>query len=238
MLLDRSLERLREKDTQPDEVLIVDDGGEDHTEAVAGFYGCRYIYTHHPGPQICSHARNVGLTHTDCDVIITSEPEVRFDTDVIGQLLHAHVHTYPNDVLTAGVVRHEQDPVTGIPPNRVVEPNTVVEGNHLVLTNWAATYVALYRRDWLMEIGGWDETFPEPWGWDDTDLCTRLRLRGHNQKILTDVVVEHQWHPQTHNDQKRNADHFFAKDFGSEDPANPNIWIPREDGWGTPLTRS
>lgn len=215
-LLRTSLDRLSDL-TPPDEILVVDDGGTDPAlEGLCAQAGARYIYTHNPGNTQCSHARNVGIRAIDADYVITSEPEMRFETDVIVQLLAAAVE-HPSEVISAGTVRHEQ-------------PN----GTHEEIRGWVAPFVALYRREWLLAIGGWDESFPSPWGWDDTDLLTRLRVSGIGQFIDTRIIVTHQWHPSRACDQSANEAHFRAKDLERRDE---HIVANRGRAWGVPLCR-
>lgn len=189
--------------TLPDEILVVDDGGNDDTEQVcataADFLPIRYLYHDNPGASLCSEARNVGIMHTDADAIITCEPEVFFETDVIAQMLALHAE-HPEDIINAGTVHKRKR-----------------DGGQDTLVEWVATHCALYMRDWLLEVGGWDESFPDNWGWDDTDLVTRLGRRGHGMQKATEIVVIHQWHPTTTIDQGPNSSHFLAKKLHRSD---------------------
>lgn len=219
-LLRRNLERLNEL-TRPDEVIVVDDGGDDGCQAVCEELGARYIYTHNLGHSLCSHARNVGLCATDADLIIQTEPEMLFETDVVAQMLERHDGQH---MIAAGTIHKQFE-----------------DGGHDTLVGWAATYAVLYRREWLVGVGGWDESFPDPWGWDDVDLLTRVRIRyGANQIIDEGIVATHQWHPITPcPSQQPNADHFFAKGFhprngGTESPDDPDVVIVHGDDWGRP----
>jgi glycosyltransferase involved in cell wall biosynthesis len=197
-LLEKSLNRMNQL-TLPDEILIVDDGGVDHCREVAErvVMECpvRYIYTHNPGQSQCSHARNVGIKNTDCDLIITSEPEMLFVSDVVAQLLVRFEEYGRKDVISAGTINHEHS------------------RGHIGDTTrgWVATWIALYGKQWLLDIGGWDEWFPDPWGWEDTDLLTRLRCDGHGQFIDQEIEATHQWHVHRAVNQERNEAHFRAK---------------------------
>lgn len=206
-LLRKSLSRLVNK-TQPDEVVVVDDGGTDDCQAVCDQFGARYVYTHNPGATICSHARNVGIKATDCDLVVTSEPEIIFNTDVIAQMLLSR-EEHPHDVVSAGTIHHRQ------------ADNTVQ-----TITGWVAPFAAMYKRSWLMDVGGWDESFASPWGWEDTDLLTRLREAGHGQVISLPIEVTHQYHPSRACDQALNQAHFLAKQYPHDIIAN------REVPWG------
>lgn len=198
LLLINSLQALRGK-TLPDEVLIVDDGGGDHCAELlaAAELPCdmRYIYTHNLGNTQCSHARNVGIKNTDCDLIITSEPELMYESDVVAQMQALHYGEHPREVINAGLIHHVQ------------------ENGHIQDTvGWMATFTALYEKQWLLDVGGWDEGFPDPWGWDDTDLLTRLRCHlGVGEFVDTSIVATHQFHRTRWNDQERNEKYFRAK---------------------------
>ncbi len=223
-LLRRSLQRLREKPTQPDEIVVVDDGGSDGCELIPGEFPdlpIRYLYTHHPGQQCCSHAHNVGLVATEAEFVLCAEPEVMFETDVVGELLAGHVAH--GQMATAGTARKVQADGT---------VKTVACGE---------PYAALYRRDWLMEIGGWDEGF-EVWGWEDIDLFTRISIRfGVGQWRERQTIVTHQYHPQAEPAISHGPNHrrFMSKGFHPRRrPDDPDVVIPRGPDFGRPLVRS
>lgn len=214
--------------TLPDDILVVDDGGDDGCEEMIQLINrtcgyprrVRYIYTHHPGQTICSHARNVGILHTDAEWIIQTEPEILFNTDVIRQM-REHPAQW-EDVISAGTVHDLRK-----------------DGSTMrTLRGWVATYAVQYKREWLMEIRGWDESWPDPWGWDDTDLLTRLRLTGHGQQIDERIVVTHQYHDHPFTgSQEPNYTHFFNKGFDGPEPMThvvANLDVP---SWGDPIPR-
>lgn len=211
-LLKNTLERLLTL-TLPDEVLIVDDGSVDNTkEIVEGFKDrlpIRYIYNNNPDWSICSMARNIGVKNCIGDIIITSEPELLFVTDVIAQMLKSR-QNHPNEIISAGVIYHAQqsaafnpglltDPASAlkseIVEDYIIQPRSYHQNGYVKTLNMQATFVALYEKSWLMELGGWDEAFPGAWGFDDIELCTRLRINRINQHICPQIEALHQWHP-------------------------------------------
>lgn len=216
-LLRNSLTRLREL-TLPDEILVIDDGGEDETESVCQEFGdlpIRYIYNRNPGSTICSMARNIGIKEATHDWIVTCEPELIYLTDVIAQfnaLRQEPVHQ--GKVISTGVVYFAPEGwdgsgVAGLATAGDYQPPS---GSQEAI-GWVAPYSAIWYRPWLLEIGGWDESFPGYWGWDDIDLLTRLRYSGHDQYIALDVKGVHQFHGLGGDDDFINEKHFFSKSF-------------------------
>lgn len=222
-LLQNSLERLSDL-TVPDEVLVVDDGGTDELFEVCEAYRedlglpLRYVRTNNPGQSMCSHARNVGICSTDADIVITCEPEVMFETDAVAQMLALHAER-PDLVVSAGTINHVQE-----------------DGSVSTIGGWLAPYVALYERRWLLEVGGWDERFPDPWGWDDVDLMTRLRIAlAVHQHVDRDIVATHQYHEPGWRGitQAANEAYFLGKGFHTDEATDlvANVGL---EGWGCP----
>lgn len=212
-LLRPTLERLKRL-TPPDELIVVNDGGNDDTKQVVWDYAMQadheteYIYTHNPGVTICSHARNVGVKLARNEFVVTSEPELWWRSDVLAQFAQLQSE-HPREVISSGLVWFAPDGFTPGPDD--FEPDPAWE----VATRWVAPHCALYRRDDLMAVGGWDESFPGNWGWDDTDLLTRLRANGVGQFICPEIEAVHQFHGLGGDASFQNESHFLAKDIES-----------------------
>lgn len=236
-LLRRSLERLSEL-TVPDEIIVVDDGSVDETAQVAQDardrlgLPVRYLYNHRPYEAMCCQAKNVGIKSTDADVLLFSEPEMYFRTDAVAQMLSVHSEDQEwgtKRLVNAGTVHHEQAPglVCGCCGERFHQTK-----------NWQAFWLALFRREWLVDVGGWDEHFPTSWGVDDVDAGTRLRIYGVGQYNALDVEVEHQWHPPRQNVQAPNWSYFESKNFNSnESLEHPNLVANGGHEWGVLVPR-
>ena len=210
-LLQHNLDRLCNL-TIPDEVLIVNDGGGDNTEAIVESFKTKlpikYIYNNNPNWTICSMARNIALKNCIGDVFITAEPEMIFVTDVIKQLLE-YREQYPHYLISAGTIYHAQqnagynagfitDPVTALKSEIVedyqTEPRSYHPNGYCKTVNMQATFIGCYEKSDLMAINGWDEAFTGAWGFDDIELATRLRINGVNQKVCMDIEAIHQYH--------------------------------------------
>lgn len=233
-LLQVSLDRLTQL-TLPDEILVIDDGGTDSTERICDSFKdrlpIRYIYTHNPGPSICSHARNVGVRQAHYEWLITSEPELFWLTDVVAQFKEHHKE-YPKEVISSGKVwflpegHNPSNDVVGLQQaGDYIPPNGAKEA-----IGWVAPYTALWKKEWIESVGGWDEQFPGYWGWDDIDLLTRLRLTGINQYIDLEVMALHQFHGYGGDKDFVNEKYFRTKSFSQGDEtqlqdlvANKNI---------------
>lgn len=229
-LLAPSLERIAAL-TRPDEIIVVDDGGDDDTSGVCdragSSYGLniRYVYNDNPGVTICSLARNIGLRMAEHEYVMTSEPELVWVTDVVAQFRADNI-CYPGDVVSAGHIYF-------LPHGLVTDLGLIEEDpppHTQEAIGWVAPHTALYRKDWLMEVGGWDEGFPGPWGWDDTDLLTRLRFNGHGQHIDRDVCAWHQHHGIGGDPGSVNENYWLAKSFHQGDMTD--VVANKEIEWG------
>lgn len=235
--------------------MIVDDGGSDDTEHIAMSFADRlpikYIYNNNPQWTICSMARNIIVKNCIGDIIITSEPELIFITDIVKQMLEDR-EQYPDEVISAGVIYHQQaatgghpalasDPVAMLKDSIVehyqTEPRSYRQDGYVRTFNMQATFVALYEKKWIEMVGGWDEAFPGPWGFDDIDLCTRLRIKGINQHICPEMEAIHQWHPHLPPHiqgpgAQANEKHMIDKHLGDDDKNNPNLIANIGKDWG------
>ncbi len=196
-LLRKSFARLCEL-TLPTEILIINDGGdaqntEQLLQVIRDFehvLPIRYIYTYNPGLTMCSHARNVGIRNTECEYIISTEPEVAFVTDVIKQL-YDYSQQYPDSCINTGCIYRIERPLE-MTDGMIQNPD---DYDLYKRTGWTGNAVCLYRKQWLLDINGWDEEFPRPYMGDDVDINERLQLSGHNLLTMDDIVVIHQYHP-------------------------------------------
>lgn len=213
-LLKHSLDRLHQGLALPAEVIVVDDGGDDDTQAVCEALESpvpiRYVYNHNPGPSICSMARNIGLKLAENDWVVTSEPELLYRSDILAQFADLH-EDHPNEIISAGKVFFAPAGWDGSLMEATGDYLPPSDSGQAV--GWVAPYTALWYRPWLVEVGGWDESFPGCWGWDDTDLLTRLRMNGVGQHIALGCEAIHQFHGLGGDADSINERHFYAKSF-------------------------
>ncbi len=255
-LLRNSLKRLRLLPTQPDEIIIVDDGStKDNIEAICEEFNVdTYLRIENPKYDACSRPKNIGLKNAKYDVVIYSEPEVIFVTDVIGQM-KTLLESNPDKIISCGTMFFEKNnfrldhseslekELENAPIQEWVHGTVDVHANDGCLTKslgmMALFTIGAYKKH-LINVGGWDEDMMLDnggggYGWDDTDLCTRLRVNGHNQLVHEDLWSLHQWHDRVPFPQadgwKRNQEIFDSKKVDNDIPKE-NIVANKDREWG------
>lgn len=213
--LQRGLTTVLNQSVSPDEIIVIDDGSTDGTKEhfPNPKFPVNYIYLEHPEPRISCIPRNIGIKQATGDVIIFTEPEALHVGNTIEQLLKK-MEEHPDSVILASQVwtigPRIQDKLTVEEfrhPARIINHQyaMLVEGNmqntkapnsDFAITgesNCNAGVLFAVRRDWLLEAGGFDESF-EGHGFDDFDLFNRLGHLGHPLLKCPDIAVIHQWH--------------------------------------------
>ena len=272
--LSRTLDRLSRLTKPDELVIVDDGSTDDTRTVIKNAkeklgIPVRYIFRDKKGYDVCSIPRNIGIKHCTHEYIVVSEPECLFVTDVIKQFKEASL-VRPNDVISAGIV-YFTNPETPIDNAVSVNPQSFIDnawdvkkfpmhaedrydkdGNRVIYTqatvtkakNMTAPFSAMYKKEWLFEIGGWDEDFSlinggGGWGFDDTDLLTRLRIKRHNQVIDAKIKVIHQWHDRPPakiaNGWKINERIFLKKKLsidGVEDPNGEELIANSGREWG------
>ncbi len=191
-LLARCLDALlaQDFDAQDYEILIADDADFTATQQQVTLIAekarlqgqtVRYI----PVPSACSHgpaaARNAGWREARGEIIAFTDDDCIPQT----QWLAAGVAAMVDGV--AGAAGHLIVPLEGIPTD--YEYNAAQLGkNDFVTAN------CFYRRDALLEVGGFDECFTSAWR-EDTDLVFTLLARGAKFTTAQDAVVIHPVRP-------------------------------------------
>lgn len=238
-LLDKSLERLKDL-TPPAEIIVVDDGGRDDTEGICAKWAgqgnlpsIKYVYNDNPGSTICSLARNIGFRMAENEWVATSEPELVFRSDVLAQYAQLQPE-HPSEVISSGTVYFA---TPGFNPMEDPEPleragDYTPGSSFQKAIGWVAPYTGLWKKEWVEEVRGWDETFPGPWGWDDIDLLTRLRINGHGQYIALEIEAIHQFHGLGGDKNFINEGHFKGKSFQGGEHDLTDVIANRGHEWG------
>jgi glycosyltransferase involved in cell wall biosynthesis len=171
-----ALESALAQDWRPLEVIVVDDGSRDRTpQIVRSFAGVRYVRRENGGP---AAARNTGVSLAAGSFVgFVDADDVLLPEKVSAQARHLVEHP------RVGCVLGRQEWID--PPPWFTRDAVYGELDGIPLVS------ALFRREALVGVGGFDERFASG---EDMDLLMRLREHGHEIAVLPDVVLRRRYH--------------------------------------------
>ncbi len=166
------------------EVIVVDDGSNDKTAAIAREYGFRVISSENRG---LSSARNTGLEAAGGEIVAYTDDDARPDPHWLTYLAATFMSTDYVGVGGPNVAPPGDGPIAACVANAPGGPLHVLlddrEAEHIPGCNMA------YRREYLQAIGGFDPQFRA--AGDDVDVCWRLQEHGWRLGFSPAAVV---WH--------------------------------------------
>lgn len=187
-LLAKTLESIECQHYSPLEVIVVEDGYDGgYTASVARQFAARYYRkerTDLPKFQNPSRVHNIGIRQAKNDVVILQGGEVRYETRDGIQNMVWPIEERPNLSTFAMVKSLDEN------GNFLEWYSHPTEGPR---AGWKINFCQAARRDLLLKIGGFDETF-QGYGGEDTDFERRLELAGA-RLVYADTLCAHQWHP-------------------------------------------
>jgi glycosyltransferase involved in cell wall biosynthesis len=160
------------------EIIVSDDGSDDDTKAVVARFSREILIIAHPNSG-APHARNRGLEIATGQYVLFLDADDYVDCGYVDALActtggSAHVVIGPfRRIDVAGHVRHEMSYKPGLSQADLVSR---------YLFDPVQTGAFLWRRDWLMEHGGWDESLSI---FQDAELALRMLL-----KMPSSIVAE------------------------------------------------
>jgi glycosyltransferase involved in cell wall biosynthesis len=204
---------LSQKDSDA-EIIVIDDGSTDQTQAVLQPYSSdlRYIYQENQGVAI---ARNRGIELAQAKFIAFLDADDYYLPGKLAAQLAVFeaqpelgiVHSGWCRINVRGKILAEVRPWERVP--------------HLNLESWlfwkpVLPSAMMFRRQWLERVGGFDPRFPPA---EDTELIFRLALKGCRADWLRQVTVCYRQHEQSamHRGLPQASsltavlDHFFAQ---------------------------
>jgi GT2 family glycosyltransferase len=166
------------------EVIVIDDGSSDETQAIASSYGFRVISTENRG---LSSARNTGWQAATGEIVAYIDDDAWPDSDWLTYLAKAF----------------EKGGYAGVGGPNIPPPDSpataacvaYAPGNptHVLLSDREAEHIpgcnSAFRKDALEAVGGFDTQFRT--AGDDVDICWRIRERGWRLGFSPAAMV---WH--------------------------------------------
>lgn len=211
------------QEVKPDEIILVDEGDDQETKDIsqkliieAENRGIDFVYmnTENKSPRISCIPRNLGWRYSKGDWIFFTESECLHVGNTIKQLQNKIKEKPENSHLASqvwtmgeriwkklqqkdferpeSILNHEYAQLTDSPNTT----NTKAPDSDWAITgqsNISAGCLFAVKREYLEEIGGFDESF-EGHGFDDFDIYNRLAMTGHGIISHPDITIIHQWH--------------------------------------------
>lgn len=178
------------------------------------FLTIKYIYLNHPEHRISSIPRNVGIKEATGEIIIFTESECLHIGNTINQILQKMIDHPENTPVATQIwtmgqrIYQKLDDETFKYPSRILSHpyaqltnnanmnNTKAPDADFAITGSLNCLTGCFfacQRQWLMDIGGFDESFTGH-SYDDFDLFARLAIYGKGILPCDDITVIHQWH--------------------------------------------
>ncbi len=183
--LERTLEALCGQDDIEDaEIIVVDDGSTDDTAQRTKKFPARYFYKSNGGP---ASARNLGIERAQGGIVLF------IDSDCTPRKGWLSNMTQPfEDSEIAGVKGIYFTRQRGLVARFV---QLEFEERYLMLSrresiDFVDSYSAAFRRDALLKVGGFDQSFPKADN-EDVDLSYKLARAGFKMVFQPRAVVEH-----------------------------------------------
>jgi len=184
----RTIEALLAQTRPASEIIVVDDGSTDQTAQALTRFGERVRVVHrvNGGP---AAARNSGIEVARGGLIAFTDSDCEPATDWLASLSAGFDDDAERKIAgVGGVVRGDGATLTDqyIDLIRLLDPEPDARGQipYLITAN------ACFRRQALVEVGGFDEGFRKPGG-EEAELGYRLRRAGYEFRFTPAAIVRH-----------------------------------------------
>jgi glycosyltransferase involved in cell wall biosynthesis len=160
------------------DILVIDDGSDDGTEdlldGIIKNAPCelRYLKQEHKGP---ASARNLGIKNSKGEIVAFIDDDCIADENWLENISMC----FNEDV--AGV------------EGRIITTSDKTPFSHYVENLYGGFYLTAnvaYKKETLLEVGLFDETYPYPAA-EDFDLAFKILERGHKISFCENVIVTH-----------------------------------------------
>jgi glycosyltransferase involved in cell wall biosynthesis len=166
-LITRSIESVLNQSFRDFELIIVDDGSTDNTEAVVkSLPDERIRYIKRETNSGGSAARNVGIRQARASLIAFQDSDDVWMPDKLSkQLIALDDPASSPGVVYSGFLHIRGEKTMYLPGSKVVQKDGWIHGQ-LLLGNFISTQTALVRRESLDQAGYFDESLPRLQDWD------------------------------------------------------------------------
>jgi N-acetylglucosaminyl-diphospho-decaprenol L-rhamnosyltransferase len=191
------LDSLARQTVPPASVVVVDAGSDDETRAIARARGAVVVEAENRG---LGHLYNVGAHACRTDLVLLSNPDVSYEercVEVLRSALAARPDAFAADPAQLdwrgesqvhGAATITPGPLLRSPlPGLRLAADTRTAG--ITEVPFANAGAMLVRRERLLQLGGFDETFFLDY--EDLDLCWRAWMRGWSSVHVPDAVLRH-----------------------------------------------
>jgi len=186
-----SLASLTAQELEPREIFVVDGGSTDESEEVTRRQGATFVTAENRG---LAHLYNVGAALTDAEFVFVCNNDIELDAACLRRLVEvlaaepsvfaadpAQVSWSTGELIHARTALARSGPPLGV---RHAE-----HADSVVPTLYASAAGMLLRREHLVTLGGFDDTFFLDW--EDVDLCWRAWQRGWASVFVPEAVFRH-----------------------------------------------
>lgn len=167
------------------EIIVVDDASQDETSQVAESAGADVVFQIDHGG--AAAARNAGLQVARGDLILFTDADCFPSSSWLARMINPF--SDPEVVGTKGTYRTDQRSLIA----RLAQLEFEFRYERMAALpqiDFIDTYAAAYRRDVLMEEGGFDRAYAAATV-EDVDLSFRLAQRGYRMIFVPDAWVKH-----------------------------------------------
>jgi glycosyltransferase involved in cell wall biosynthesis len=179
-----TMEGLQQLDYPNFEVIVVNDGSNDNTSKIASEYDFRLISTENGG---LSNARNIGMHAATGDIVAYIDDDAYPDPHWLTYLASGYMTSDHAGMGGPNIKPFGDGPIADCVGNSPGGPL------HVLTTDEIAEHIPgcnmSFRRDALLEIGGFDPVFRA--AGDDVDVCWRIQEKGYTIGFHPSAFV---WH--------------------------------------------
>ncbi|MFN2544483.1 MAG: glycosyltransferase family 2 protein [Actinomycetota bacterium] len=178
-----------QKGAPPFEVVVADNGSTDRTREIARSFEGRFAdlrvvdASARRGP---NHARNIGAQAASGDLLLYCDADDVVSSPWVSEMVTALGSC---DLVGGSLDQRTLNEVVEDP--RWVDGSVPPPGRDLEFLPWAASSSFGIRKNVLLAVDGWDETYPYFMGGDDVELTWRCQLAGYRLGFAGSAVVHY-----------------------------------------------